>query len=179
MIEDITDSMPHEVPGGRESQSGSRALPQPRHARLFSRHVNRLCALVVSSDDAAQQSLAEMIDRCGLMPVRAYTLGESRRILNCQGIWLVICADRLIDGKYEDLLTATSRRRIPVIVVSLAGDWPDYFKAMSAGAFDFLAYPTIPGEIPRVVNNALESHALRNFGPVKTKYSDFLDGGSL
>jgi DNA-binding NtrC family response regulator len=100
--------------------------------------------------------------------------------LNRQKIYLVVCDDRLIDDKYEDLVkaTETSRAKAPVIVVSITGDWPDYFKAMSAGVFDFLTYPPIPGELPRVVHHALESLALRSFEDAETKHSEFLGGGA-
>ena len=59
---------------------------------------------------------------------------------------LVVCDDRLVDGKYEDILseTAPSPLKTPVVVVSPTGDWPDYLKAINAGAFDYLAYPPIP-----------------------------------
>lgn len=163
MIQSTVSPTIHEVPGGEESKCGGYVIAWPQRARRFSQKLGPLCGLAVSSDEAVQQCLAETIAQCGLVAFRAFTVGESKRILNRQEICLVVCDDRLIDGKYEDLVmaTKTSRTRAPVIVVSLAGDWPDYFKAMSAGVFDFLAYPPIPGELPRVVHNALESRALR------------------
>jgi CheY-like chemotaxis protein len=179
MIQDMAVPTLHEALGSRESECGGYALTQPQRARRFSRDVSPFCALVVSSDEVLQQSLVETIAECGLRAFRAYTVGESRRILNRQGICLVVCDDRLIDGKYVDLLKVkgTSRPRAPVIVVSRTGDWPDYFQAMSAGAFDFLAYPPIPGELTRVVHLALEPRALGSFEDAETGHSQFWGGG--
>jgi DNA-binding NtrC family response regulator len=181
MIQNMTMPTIHDAPGSEERQSDSYLFARPRRARRFSRKVVSLCALVVSSDEVVQQNLANIIAKCGLVVFRAFTVGESRRILNCQQICLVVCDDRLIDGKYEDLLkaTETSRTKAPVIVVSLAGDWPDYFKAMSAGVFDFLAYPPIPGELPRVVHCALESRASETVQDAVTKHSEFLGEGEV
>ncbi len=181
MIQDMTFTTLHEGPDRGESNRGGYVHTQLRRARRFSRNISPLLALVVSSDEVVQQSLAGTIAQCGLLVFRAFTVGESRRILNRWKICLVVSDDRLIDGKYEDLLkaTATSRTKAPVIVLSLAGDWPEYFQAVHAGVFDFLAYPPIPGELPRVVHHALESHVLRSFEEAETTHSEYSEGGAL
>jgi DNA-binding NtrC family response regulator len=181
MTQNIANTTIHEGPGSGQSDRDGYVFTQPRHARRFSQSMSPLCALVVSSDEMVQQNLAVTIAQCGLLVFRAFTVGESKRILNRWKICLVVCDDRLIDGKYEDLLKATeiSRTKAPVIVVSLAGDWPEYFQAVSAGVFDFLAYPPIPGELPRVVRHALQSQVLRSFEEAETKDSKYLAGGAL
>jgi len=181
MIQNTGFTTIHEGPGRGESNRGHYALTQLRRARSFSRNMSPLCALVVSSDEVVQQSLARTIAQCGVLVFRAFTVGESRRILNRWKICLVVCDDRLIDGNYEDLLKASekSRTKAPVIVLSLAGDWPEYFHAVSAGVFDFLAYPPILGELPRVVRHALESHASRNFEKAEIKDSELSERRAL
>lgn len=52
-------------------------------------------------------------------------------------------------------LAVRSETRVPVIVVSQTGDWPEYLTAMSGGAFDFLAYPPIAGDLQQTIQNAL------------------------
>src|SRR5487761_111328 len=103
----------------------------PRRARPRSAQLNFRNGLVVSSDEEVLQKLAEIMRQCGLAPFLAFTAGESRRILDRHEVWLVLCDDRLIDGNYEDILSATegSQPKTPVIVVSRTGDWPDYLKA--------------------------------------------------
>src|SRR5690348_18241369 len=87
----------------------------------------------------------------------AFTIHEGKRILERQRVSVVVCDDRLSDGKYEDILTETVQLHLktPVIVVSPTGDWSDYLKAISAGAFDYLAYPPIRSEERRVGKESL------------------------
>jgi DNA-binding NtrC family response regulator len=61
-----------------------------------------------------------------------------------------------IDGKYVDIvkLVGQSDTKVLVIVVSRTGEWPEYLTAIRAGAFDYLAYPPIPGELQRIIQNA-------------------------
>jgi DNA-binding NtrC family response regulator len=113
--------------------------------------------LVVSSDDEVRRKLAEVLRQCALAPVLASTVAESGMALAGNEIFVVVCNDRLDDGKYEDIvkLAVGSETRVPVIVVSQTGDWPEYLAAMSGGAFDFLAYPPIAGDLQQTIQNAL------------------------
>jgi len=45
-------------------------------------------------------------------------------------------------------------RKVPVIVVSRTGDWPEYLTAIRNGVFDSVAYPPVPGELQRIMRNA-------------------------
>jgi DNA-binding NtrC family response regulator len=47
-----------------------------------------------------------------------------------------------------------SDTKVPVIVVSRTGDWSEYLTAVRGGIFDYLAYPPIPRELQRVIQNA-------------------------
>lgn len=154
----------HGMPDSAEFRRDCGASAKLWLAGRLPRKANLLCALVVSSDEKVQQDLADIVTRCGLIPFRAFTVGESRRILARQEIGLVVSDDRLIDGTYEDLLAAAKVTRTAplVIVVSMTGDWPDYFRATSGGAFDFLAYPPIRGELARVIHHALEARNSRS-----------------
>ena len=166
MAENTTATMIYETSIDAESGRDSYVFQRVDLSRRLLRRADPVCALAVSSDERVQQNLAEAITGCGLIVFRAFTVGESRRILSRQEISLVVCDDRLIDGTYEDLLQAKklSPTKPPVIVLSLLGDWPEYLKAINVGAFDFLAYPPIRGELPRVVRHALESRVPRGFG---------------
>jgi CheY-like chemotaxis protein len=61
-------------------------------------------------------------------------------VLAGQEIFVVVCNDRLDDGKYEDIVKLVVRceTKVPVIVVSRTGDWAEYLMAMCGGAFDYL-----------------------------------------
>ena len=113
--------------------------------------------LVVSSDDDVRRKLAHVLRQCALAPVLAFTVAESGVALAGHDILIVICNDRLDDGKYEDIvrLVVRSEIQVPVIVVSRTGDWTEYLAAMCGGAFDYLAYPPIPGDLQQTIQNAL------------------------
>lgn len=113
--------------------------------------------LVVSSDDDVRRKLAWVLRQCALAPVLASTVAESRVALAGNEIFIIVCNDRLDDGKYEDIvkLVVRSETKVPVIVVSRTGDWPEYLTAMCGGAFDYLAYPPIPGDLQQTIRNAL------------------------
>jgi DNA-binding NtrC family response regulator len=122
-------------------------------------NLNRPTGLVVSSYEEVLRKLARIMGQCGLATLLASSVAESVRILDRENVRLVLCYDRLIDGDYEDILRASerSRAKASVIVFSSTGDWSDYFRAIGAGAFDYVAYPPFLGELPRVIRNALAS----------------------
>jgi DNA-binding NtrC family response regulator len=113
--------------------------------------------LVVSSDDEVRRKLAHVLRGCSMTPVLASSVAESGIALAGHEISVVVCNDRLDDGEYEDIvrLVVRSETKVPVIVVSRTGDWPEYLTAMSGGAFDYLAYPSIPGDLQQTIQNAL------------------------
>jgi DNA-binding NtrC family response regulator len=113
--------------------------------------------LVVSSDDEIRRELAQVLRQCALAPVLASTVAESGMVLAGHEISVVVCNDRMDDGKYEDIvkLVVRSETKVPVIVVSRTGDWPEYLTAMCGGAFDYLVYPPIPGDRQETIRNAL------------------------
>jgi len=113
--------------------------------------------LVVSSDTEVRRNLAEVVRQCALTPVLASTVAESAMALGRHEILIVVCNDRLEDGKYEDIVKLAVRpeMQVPVIVVSRTGDWPEYLAAMGGGAFDYLVYPPFPGDLQQTIQNAL------------------------
>ena len=113
--------------------------------------------LVVSSDDDGRRKLAHVLRQCALAPVLACTVAESGMVLAGKEISVVVCNDRMDDGKYEDIVKLVVRcgTKVPVIVVSRTGDWAEYLTAMCGGAFDYLVYPPIPGDLQETIRNAL------------------------
>lgn len=113
--------------------------------------------LVVSSDDEVRQKLAESLAECGLGSIFSSTVAESRIAVAGRDVFVVVCNEWLPDGSYVDIvkLMARSCPRIPLIVISRIGDWPEYLRAIGAGAFDYVAYPPIRGDLHRAIRNAL------------------------
>ncbi len=113
--------------------------------------------LVVSSDDEVSPKLAESLLQCGLAPLFAATVVESGIALAGREVLVVLCNECLVDGTYEDIakLVCRSHTRIPLVVVSRTGEWPEYLRAVARGAFDYIAYPPIRGDLQRAILNAL------------------------
>jgi CheY-like chemotaxis protein len=113
--------------------------------------------LVVSSDDEVRRKLAQVLRQCAIAPVLASTVAESEMVLAGHESSVVVCNDRMDDGKYEDIVKLAVRcvTKVPVIVVSRTGDWPEYLRATCGGAFDYLVYPPIPGDLQETIKNAL------------------------
>lgn len=156
-----------EIPTHDYSSAGDgKSSFEPWHAPARAGNLNVPAALLVSSDENVLQELAEIIVQCGIAVFVAFTVYEANRILGRQRVSVVVCGDRLSDGKYQDILSESFRLHLktPVIVVSPTGDWPDYLKAIAAGAFDYLAYPPIPGDLPRTLREALAADR-KQFSP--------------
>jgi len=127
-----------EIGDGKE---GSFAFTFPLRTRPRLAKLNFPNGLVVSSDEGVSQTLAGIMNQCGLGTFLAFTVGESWRILDHHQVCLVLCDDRLIDGKYEHILSATGRLR-----AKNAGDrgftygrLARLLESVCAGAFDYLA----------------------------------------
>jgi len=84
-------------------------------------------------------------------------VAESGIALIRHQVSIVLCYDCLGDGNYEDIVKLLDRSatKVPIIVVSRTGGWTEYLMAIRSGAFDYLAYPPIPGDLQRVIRNAL------------------------
>jgi len=112
--------------------------------------------LVVSSDDEVSRRLAESLGQCGVAPLFAGTVAESRIVVAGHEVLVVLCNERLADGTYEDVLNLhRSHTMIPLVVVSRTGDWPEYLRAVDRGAFDYVAYPPVSGDLERAIRSAL------------------------
>ena len=174
MIQSQVTIADHQLPQIGIANVHSNELTSPQRARSRYARFNRFSGLVASSDGEVLQKLAQGMRQCDVETFLAFTLSESRRIVDRHEVCLVLCDECLIDGNYEDILSALkgSQTRTPVIVVSRTGDWPDYLKATAAGVFDYLAYPPILGELPRAIHSALASRAANMFGETATKVTN-------
>lgn len=119
--------------------------------------------LVASSDRRICRELAQVLGQCGFGAILASTVAETGIALLRHDVVIVLCDDCLGDGSYGDILRLLHRsdRKVPLVVVSRTGEWAEYLAAIGIGVFDYLAYPTIPDDLQRVIRNALgENHQL-------------------
>ena len=120
--------------------------------------------LIVSSNPAQGEQIAELVRRCRLSSVLAPTLTAAHQILAKTKPLLVFCSDELNDSNLSNsiqMLRAESG--VPVIALSRLAEWEPYMQACSAGAFDYIACPPEPKESRRVLSSAL--HQFRREHP--------------
>jgi ActR/RegA family two-component response regulator len=178
MIQAQVATLACQLPEIGDGEGGSTDVTFPCRTRPRSGKLSCPKGLVASSDEEVMRKLAKIIGQCGLATLLAVRVSESIRILDREKVCLVLCYDYLIDGSYEGILKAAerSRAKAPVIVFSSTGDWPDYFRAIRAGAFDYMAYPPFLGDLPRVIRNALASTTASTVRGITTKNSNSSGG---
>ena len=113
--------------------------------------------LIVCSDSKQSDKAVELARNIGLKCVTCSSLTDARTLIERHTFQLVLCADDLPDcnlgTSLKVLLAATGG--IPVIVLSHLAEWEAYVKALSAGAFDYIAYPPDRAETERILGLAL------------------------
>jgi DNA-binding NtrC family response regulator len=133
--------------GMRESRVSSPLMRQNRNRTLLP------SALVLTEDESIRAAVQEVLFFCGVRPIFASTIEHAAHHLDDSGLTFCICEDRLPDGVFPDLLLLkqVAGNSGPLIVISRTGDWPEYLKATELGAYDYLGYPLIAGELERVI----------------------------
>jgi len=113
--------------------------------------------LIVSSDRLQCEKTEEITDRLGLRSVRCASLTDARAQIEEQPFQFVLCGDDLPDCNLRTAVRVltSSTGGAPVIVLSHLADWDAYMRALSAGAFDYIACPPDPAETERILRLAL------------------------
>jgi two-component system response regulator HydG len=118
---------------------------------------NSYQVLIVSSDSRQCEQTEEIVRRLGLQAIRCASLTDAYALMEEQTFQLVLCGDDLPDCNLRTAvrILASSTRGAPVIVLSRLADWGAYIRALSAGAFDYIACPPEPLEAERILRLAL------------------------
>ena len=119
--------------------------------------LSTLPVLIICSDQTYRDKAAEVVGNIGLQSVLCPSLSDARALTEKQTFQFVLCGDDLPDCNLRTSLKvlSTSTGGIPVIVISHLADWDAYMKALSAGAFDYIACPPEPVESERILRLAL------------------------
>jgi DNA-binding NtrC family response regulator len=120
--------------------------------------LNSCHVLIVSSDPLHREQTAEISGRLGLQCVCCESLTDARAQTETQSFQFVLCSDDLPDCNLRTAVSVltSSTGGAPVIVLSHLADWDAYMKALSVGAFDYIACPPDPVETERILRLALE-----------------------
>jgi DNA-binding NtrC family response regulator len=113
--------------------------------------------LIVSSDPLQREKIEEIVRNLGLQSYSCSSLTEARARIDEQTFQFVLCSDDLPDCNLRTAVRVltSSTSGAPVIVLSHLADWDAYMKALSAGAFDYIACPPDPIEAERILRLAL------------------------
>lgn len=113
--------------------------------------------LIVSSDSLQCKETEEVVSRLGLQSVRCGSLMDARACIDAEKFQFVLCGDDLPDCNLRTAVRVllSSTGGAPVIVLSHLADWDAYMRALSAGAFDYIACPPDPAESDRILRLAL------------------------
>jgi len=118
---------------------------------------NACHVLIVSSDTLQCEKIEEIARRLGLQSNRCASLLDARAGIEEQKFQFVLCSDDLPDCNLRTAIRVlvSSTGGAPVIVLSHLADWGAYMRALSAGAFDYVACPPDPIEAERIMRLAL------------------------
>ena len=113
--------------------------------------------LIVCADPAQCQTAVEIVDRMGLRHVLCTSLTDARALIEHNVFQIVLCEDELPDCNLRTAIRVLSAFTggVPIIVISHLAEWEAYLRALSAGAFDYIACPPEPIEAERILHLAL------------------------
>jgi DNA-binding NtrC family response regulator len=103
----------------------------------------KMRVMIGSSNLANWTRFTDVLESRGLAPKRFHSIKQACEALTREDVLLIFCENRLVDGTYEDLLTAAKnvRSQARIVVTGLESDQFDslgYSKARDLGAFDVL-----------------------------------------
>ena len=118
---------------------------------------NSCQALIVSSDPFQREKIEEIARQLGLPSLSCASLTDARARVEEQKFQFVLCSDDLPDCNLRTAVRVltSSTGGAPVIVLSHLAEWDAYMRALSAGAFDYIACPPDPMETERILRLAL------------------------
>jgi DNA-binding NtrC family response regulator len=122
--------------------------------------LSALPVLIICSHSAHGNLAAEIVRDMSLTSVICNSLTDARTVIEQQAFQLVLCDDELPDCNLRTSLKVLSSATggVPVIVLSHLADWDAYMKALSAGAFDYIACPPERIETERILRHALNQN---------------------
>jgi two-component system, NtrC family, response regulator PilR len=108
-----------------------------------------------SLDDG--KSLGEMLIRVGIPVRQAADVATARQLLDRERFAAVLTESRLPDGNWLDVLklAGVKARRLAVVVTDRLADARFWADVLDSGAYDVLAKPFFPGEVQRILANAM------------------------
>jgi DNA-binding NtrC family response regulator len=122
--------------------------------------LSTLPVLIVCSDSTQADKTTKLVCNMGLKSITCGSLTGARTLIEEHTFQLILCADDLPDCNLRTSLKVLSVATggVPVVVLSHLAEWEAYVKALSAGAFDYIACPPDRVESERILRLALSQN---------------------
>ena len=154
----------------RFTGSDTYVLQEDSRQKWKSAMLSSISILVVSGEPSHRDLLAASISSVGPRPFCCESHKDAAELLGQHSFPVVFCDALLPDGTFRTVMDCAARRGvpIPVIVTSRRDDWELFLMALSAGAFDYIALPPLPGEVERILSAALRECRVSPGGVTQT-----------
>jgi DNA-binding NtrC family response regulator len=121
--------------------------------------MSSISILVINREPLYRDMLAASISRFGARPFCCGSLESAADLLGEHPIHIVFCDDVLPDGTFQTLMDSAEicGMQAAVIVTSRRDEWGPFLQALSAGVFDYIALPPVPGEVDRILSAAIRA----------------------
>lgn len=118
--------------------------------------------LYIEDDESQRKQLSEDLRSRGFDVTNVSSGTEGLRVLNSEGIDLVLCDLNMPGMSGLEVLQKTHEKQpdLPVVLITAHGTIQIAVKAMQDGAYDFMIKPVQPAEVETTIRNALEKAAL-------------------
>jgi len=119
--------------------------------------------LLVDDDRDHNQALAKTLERAGYRVITAGDVSAALSILRVRSCDAVITDLRMPRQSGLELLQSIRalRPQLPVVVLTVLGDWTSYVQAMDAGAVDYLTKPVGRQDLLTTLRKVLARRGLR------------------
>lgn len=125
--------------------------------------IRKRCALVVRNSESTDKPATNVLRPLGFEVIVASSYLQALSTINKQPVDIVLCAERLRDGGWKDLVGrfAEMNEAPPLVVLAEKTDSRVWAEAVNLGAQDVLAMPLVDDEVKHVVISATSTPVQR------------------
>jgi hypothetical protein len=142
-LQRLADSAPHAVGIVLLFRCAKADVCRFRYGAKEAEMDGKMQVMIGSPDLGISERFTDILESRGIDLIRFQSIKQVCNALKREDVLLIFCENRLIDGTYEDLLTAAKgvRSQARIVVTGVEADQFDslgYCKARELGAFDVL-----------------------------------------
>jgi DNA-binding NtrC family response regulator len=113
--------------------------------------------LIVGGIREQRDELVASIGSSGVLAVCCSSVENAQSLVRSHQFGMILCDGTAVSVDLRTVVrqVSSSKRKMPVVIISDRDDWGFYLATLRAGAFDCVSYRTAPDELARVVRAAL------------------------